>query len=86
MSMHTGIAYYRDTRYLPDAEPMFAIVGRDTPLPRGAEFRLDGDHWTELQGMPVMGWLLDGDPFLDLTPEAEMPLLLTPETAQLIPA
>lgn len=83
MSFYEGITYYRNERYLAHGvEPKFARCGTGTPFPAGSEFRLDGDHWTRLSGMPVLGWLLDGDAFLEETPEEQMPLALTPETVR----
>lgn len=81
----TPVHYYRNTRYLPKYEPMFAVAQRDSPFPSGTEFRLDGDHWQELDTDPVARMLFHLDPYLDYTDESDMPLPLTPETARLLP-
>ncbi|MGH3703087.1 MAG: hypothetical protein ACRDT9_00520 [Agromyces sp.] len=43
---------------------------------RLGDFRLDGDQWTPLDGKPILGRLLDGDPYLDEIdrPESAPPL------------
>jgi hypothetical protein len=52
-----GTRFY--TRETPNGARIFAVS------PQLGEFRLDGDHWTALEGDPILGRLLDGDPYLD---------------------
>ena len=51
--------------------------------PDRSEYRLDGDHWTPLSRFPILGWQLDGDPYLDDITAAEVPV---PFAAKLVAA
>ena len=52
-----GTRFY--SRETPQGTRIFAVS------PQLGEFRMDADRWTPLEGDPILGRLVDGDPNLD---------------------
>lgn len=72
--MKADVLYYHDDQ----VDRYFArVVGEQHPL-YGKEFRYDTEShaWIGLETMPVLGWLLDGDPWLEEVKSFEIPSAL----------
>ncbi|MDU5115843.1 MAG: hypothetical protein E6244_07460 [Actinomyces sp.] len=72
--MEPDVLYYRDEQ----VDRYFArVVGQRHPR-YGQEFRYDVAQgaWVALELMPVIGWLLDGDPWLEEVDASEVPQAL----------
>lgn len=68
----------------PGSVRFFAVTKSGEPeVPGYTEGRLaDGHFWQELDGVPVQGWPLEGDPFLVEVNELDVPVRWSLEMVQ----